>query len=87
MKKIVYILTIIFIVIFFTLITINFDEIKDYILYKNPIKVILITDKNYVTQTKTVIKSINANKAPKTKLEINVLTVGLDKQDYKKIKE
>ncbi len=87
MKKIVYILTIIFIVIFFTLITINFDEIKDYILYKNPIKVILITDKNYVTQTKTVIKSINANKAPKTKLEINVLTVGLDKQDYKKIKK
>ena len=87
MKKIVYILTIIFIVIFFTLITINFDEIKDYILYKNPIKVILITDKNYVTQTKTVIKSINANKAPKTKLEINVLTVGLDKQDYKRIEK
>ena len=86
MRKFLYIITILLISTICIFTAIKYKDINNYIFFKNPVRIVLITDNKYVRQTRTVIRSINANKSKKTNIEVNVIGVGLSKKDIKKIK-
>ena len=86
MKKFLYVITILLISTICILTAIKYKDINNYIFFKNPVRIVLITDNKYVRQTRTVIRSINANKSKKTNIEVNVIGVGLSEKDIKKIK-
>lgn len=53
--------------------------------FENPVRIAFISDNNYVLPLRTAIRSIIANKKPKTQIEINVIAVNITDSNINKI--
>lgn len=85
------IITIIFVVLmlcilYFWYLT-NSNKKSEDDVFKNPVRIVFISDNNYVSPMRASIKSIIANKKPETQVEINVISVNITKKNLKKIEK